>query len=255
MLLPIDPEIENYILTLFNSDMLITAREGFSTINLRTIKFLEKTEYINYDVLYWLYQKGLLFDFSKPDYINYVAGVICFTTKKTDEEDSVYFARFMYSIRTLSNLQPNFKNQIDIDKMVNIKKYDTGEHNYILYQKNDINLPLVLFTVSILNIKWNQNTIYTFFIYLEIFIKKQLLTQPDFCIFQYKIQNQSFIDWFFSYEVHLFMNNSEFNLTCFDLVRQIKEEKIKLKNVLYNIPISNDIIKYVVIPFSGWTIE
>ena len=254
-MLSVDPLIENYILTLFNSDMLITAREGFSTINLRTIKFLEKTEDINYDVLYWLYQKGILFDFSKPEYINYVAGVICFTTKRIDEEDSVYFDRFMNSIGTLSNLQPNFKNQIDIDKMVNIKKYNIGEHNYILYQKNDINIPLVLFTVSILNMKWDQNTIYTFFIYLEIFIKKQLLTNPNFSIFQYKIQNQSFIDWFFSYEVHLFMNNLNFNLSSFDLVREIKEEKIKFKNVLNNTTISNDIIKYIVIPFSVWTIE
>jgi hypothetical protein len=253
-MLSVDPEIENYILALFNSDILLTAREGFSTINVRTMYFIKKTNYMNYDVLYWLYQKGLLLDLSKPEYIKYIACVVCFTTKSGDY---VNFRRFMSSFETLTNLHPNFKNQIDLNKMINVSKQNDerdGEYYYI-YLENDINVPFVLFTVSILNIKWDQNTMYTFFIFLELFIKKQLLAQSDFCIFKYKIQNQTFVDWFFSYEVHLFMNNSEFNLSSFDLVREIKEEKIKFKNVLNNTTISNDIIKYIVIPFLVWTIE
>ena len=250
-MLSVDPEIENFILTLFNSDMISGVLEPFPTINHRTQKFIRRTNYMNYDVLYWLYQKGLLFDFSKPEYNNYIASVICFTTNSIDY---VPFQEFMSSFERLTNLQPNFKNHIDIDKMINVSK----KHNelygelYYLYLQNDINVPLVLFTVTILNIKWNQNTIYTFFIFLELFIKKQLLAQSDFCIFKYKIQNQTFVDWFFSYEVHLFMYNSDFNLSCFDLVREIKEEKIKYKNVLINnINISLDIIKYILLPFLG----
>jgi len=251
-MLSVEPEIENFITTLFNTQLFTGAKPGFSPINVRTMRFIEKTKYVNYDVLYWLYQKGLLFDFSKPEYINYIGGVICFTNKDNNI-GYIYFEEFMSSVERLNNLQPNFKYQIDIHKMVNITKNNEGQTS--LYQNNDINLPLVLFTVSILNIKWNQNTIYTFFIYLEIFIKKQLLTNPNFSIFQYRIQNQSFIDWFFSYEVHLFMNNLNFNLSSFDLVIEIKEEKIKYKNILINnINISLDIIKYVVLPFLDWTI-